>query len=120
MVQMNMDAVKEYAGSEISKETEIVQMIIIILAVLMVVVCIVFMIWKKKSISDDKSMPVLTQKAKILEKTFSQGNIEWYNVELEDGKRIKLRNLKAKSLIITAGDIGILSYQGQTIVDFKR
>lgn len=96
--------------------TEYVIMGIIALAVLSVILVIICTVMKNK----DNSKPIVTKKAKILEKTLSQGNTEWYNVELEDGQRLKLRSFKAKDLIITAGDIGILSYQGQTIVDFKR
>lgn len=93
---------------------------VIMLAIVAITISVVAMVLFKMNKSKDLSMPLITQRAKILEKTLSQGNIEWYNVELEDGQRLKLRNLNAKTMIITAGDIGILSYQGKTIVDFKR
>lgn len=93
---------------------------VMILVIAAVVVSTIAVIVFKASKSKDLSMPLITKQAKILEKTISQGSVEWYNVELEDGERLKLRNLKAKTMIITAGDTGMLSYRGKTIVEFNR
>lgn len=68
----------------------------------------------------DNKEELETRNVKVLEKTFTQGNIEWYIVECEDGARLKLRNLRANSLIISVGDTGTMSYRGETIQSFQR
>lgn len=68
----------------------------------------------------DDNKELITKQVKILEKPVQQGNIEWYVVECEDGQRLKLRSFQANSIMITVGDIGLISYKGQTIQDFKR
>lgn len=68
----------------------------------------------------DNSKPLQTIKAKILEKPVQQGNIEWYLIECEDGTRLKLRNLQSNHLIITVGDVGVISFRGKTIQSFQR
>lgn len=83
-------------------------------------VCIVMwllVVFLKKK---DNSQPMQTIKAKILEKPIQQGNIEWYVVECEDGRRLKLRSFQSNHLIITVGDVGVISYKGKTIQSFKR
>lgn len=68
----------------------------------------------------DDNKELITKQVKVLEKPVQQGNIEWYVVECEDGQRLKLRSFQANSIMITVGDIGLISYKGQTIYDFKR
>lgn len=77
----------------------------------------IFMMLIKKS---DNNKPLITKKVKILEKPISQGNIAWYVVECEGGERLRLRSFQNNSVFITVGDIGILSYRGQTIKSFER
>lgn len=68
----------------------------------------------------DNSQSLLIKKVKVLEKPVQQGNVEWYVVECEDGQRLKLRSFRANHIMITVGDVGIISYRGKTIQDFKR
>lgn len=68
----------------------------------------------------DNSKSLQTVKAKILEKPIQQGNIEWYVIECEDGKRLRLRNFQSNHLIIAVSDVGIISYKGKTIQSFQR
>lgn len=79
-------------------------------------VWILYFFLKKK----DNSKPLQTVKAKIIEKPVQQGNVEWYVIECENGRRLKLRSFQANQLIISVGDIGILSYRGKTIQSFQR
>lgn len=87
---------------------------------ILIVMCI--MMWllvlfvKKK----DDSQPLQTMRGKILEKPVQQGNIEWYVVEFEDGRRLKLRNFQSNHLIVSVGDEGMISYKGKTIQSFQR
>ena len=66
----------------------------------------------------DNNKPLITRRVKILEKIYSLGEIEWYVVEFENGERLKLRNLNAHKMILSAGDVGILRYKGMTIDTF--
>ena len=68
----------------------------------------------------DNNKPLITRRVKILEKIYSLGEIEWYVVEFENGERLKLRNLNAYKMILSAGDVGILRYKGMTIEAFQR
>lgn len=68
----------------------------------------------------DDNKELITKRVKVLEKPVQQGNIEWYVVECEDGERLKLRSFQANHIMITVGDVGVISYKGQTIQDFKR
>ena len=61
----------------------------------------------------DNNKPLIT-------KIYSLGEIEWYVVEFENGERLKLRNLNAHKMILSAGDVGILRYKGMTIEAFQR
>lgn len=83
---------------------------------LCIIILIFYLIMKKK----DSMKPLLTQKAKILEKPIQQGNVEWYVVECENGERLKLRSFQANQIIIAVGDVGIISYKGKTIQSFQR
>lgn len=76
---------------------------------------LVFLLKKK-----DNSKPLQTVKVRILEKPIQQGNIEWYVIECEDGKRLKLRSFQGNHLIIAVGDVGVISYRGKTIQSFQR
>ncbi len=86
----------------------------------LILVCILSFIFVKLVKHGDSNKPLVTKKVVILEKKLSQGNIEWYNIETSDNERLQLRNFNANKIIITAGDHGILSYRGKTIVAFER
>lgn len=75
-----------------------------------------FVFLKKK----DNSEPLQSVRVKILEKPVQQGNIEWYVIECEDGRRLKLRSFQGNDLIIAVGDVGVISYRGKTIQSFQR
>ena len=81
-----------------------------------IIVWLLYFFLKKK----DNSKPLQTIRAKIIEKPVQQGNVEWYVIEGEDGKRLKLRSFQANQLIISIGDVGIISYRGKTIQAFQR
>lgn len=68
----------------------------------------------------DNYKELLTQKVTLLEIPVQQGNVGWYVVECEDGERLKLRSFQANNIIIAVGDVGIISYKGQTIQSFQR
>lgn len=97
-------------------------MIIIVPALFIVAIIMAIIVWGIYFFSvkkdDNKELEVRT--AKILEKIVQQGNIEWYFVEYDSGERVKLRNLKAYTLIITTGDIGRIYIKGNTIQEFQR
>ncbi len=95
---------------------EILPIIFGVLIGLAVIACGVYFYVK----GQDNKKPLITKKVKVLEKPVSQGNIAWYVVECEDGERLKLRSFQDGKMIISVGDVGILSYRGQTIQDFKR
>ena len=46
--------------------------------------------------------------------------VGWYLVECEDGERLKLRTFEPRKVFFSAGDIGILRYQGITILSFQK
>ncbi len=81
------------------------------------IVAVVFYYFVKKQ---DDSKQLVTRKVKVLEKPIQQGNIEWYVMQCENGERLKLRSFQANSLIIAVGDVGVVSYKGQTIQSFQR
>lgn len=91
-------------------------MIFGILIGLCITMCLLVFFLKRK----DNSKPLQTVKAKILEKPVQQGNVEWYLIECEDGRRLKLRNFQSNLLIITVGDVGVISFRGKTIQSFQR
>lgn len=81
-----------------------------------VLLWVIYFLVKKQ----DAHKELITKKIKVLEKPVQQGNIEWYVVECEDGQRLKLRSFQANRIMIAVGDVGVISYKGQTIQDFKR
>lgn len=93
-----------------------VPMFFIILIGLCVAMWLFFVFLKKK----DNSEPLQSVRVKILEKPVQQGNIEWYVIECEDGRRLKLRSFQGNDLIIAVGDVGVISYRGKTIQSFQR
>ena len=46
--------------------------------------------------------------------------VGWYLVEFENGERLKLRTFEPRKVFFSAGDIGILRYQGITILSFQK
>jgi hypothetical protein len=85
--------------------------------VIMAIIILALYYFVKKQ---DDNKKLVTQMVKVLEKTVQQGNIEWYVVECENKERIKLRSFQADKVIITVGDVGIISYKGKTIQSFER
>lgn len=63
---------------------------------------------------------LITRRVKILECTSGQTNVRWYVVESDSGERFRLRSFQANSIIIQAGDTGMISYRGKTIQSFQR
>lgn len=99
--------------------SDLMEMVPIFFCVLVgiMIVSLVFYYFVKRQ--DDKK-ELKTRKVKILEKPIQQGNIEWYVVECENGERLKLRSFQAHDVILAVGDVGIISYKGQTIQSFQR
>lgn len=95
---------------------EILPFFFIALVVIGVLMWAIYFFVKKQ----DDTKELMTKKVKVLEKPIQQGNIEWYILECENGERLKLRSFQANSIMITVGDIGIVSYKGQTIQKFER
>ena len=102
-------------GENDTLSTEGLIAIVAVLVVLAIAVWALYFFIKNK----DNSKPLHTAKVKILEKASQQGNIEWYVVEFENGKRKKLRNFHASTVLIAAGDEGIMEYKGITIQSFR-
>lgn len=90
--------------------------LIVVFGVLGIACWVIFFYLKGK----DKSKPIQTAKVKILEKPVSQGLVEWYVVEFENGERKKLRNFNVNEVLITTGDVGIIKYSGITIQSFQK
>ena len=87
----------------------------VVLCVLGIVCWVAFFFLKGK----DKSKPLQTARVKILEKPVSQGLVEWYVVDFENGERKKLRNFNVNKVFIAVGDVGIIKYNGITIQSFQ-
>ena len=68
----------------------------------------------------DNNKPVFATRAKILEKITDTLFVGWYLVEFENGERLKLRTFEPRKVFFSAGDIGILRYQGITILSFQK
>ena len=95
-------------------------LILVIAAIICIIICLLSFIVLNTTKATHSTKPLITKNAKILEKKLSQGNIEWYIVETENGERMQLRNFNANKMIISAGDYGIVSYKGKTIISFDR
>lgn len=85
-----------------------------------IVVCLV--IWVLVDFWKDKSQPMQMIRVKIVEKPINQqlGIANWYVVECENGRRLKLRTVYNNQILIKEGDIGVISYKGKTIQSFQR
>ena len=70
--------------------------------------------------NQDSKKELIVCRVTVIEKLSQQGNIGWYIMEMENGKRIKIRSFKANTILLFAGDKGILKYRGQTLEDFQR
>ena len=68
----------------------------------------------------DDTKPLIPKKVRVLEKPTQNGNIEWYIMECVDGQRLKLRSFQASTLLISVGDVGIVTFRGETIQRFDR
>ncbi len=62
------------------------------------------------------SKPIITRKGKIIEK--QSGVYDVLLVEFEDGKREQI--ISTNKIILSVGDEGKISTQGQFIVDFEK
>ena len=73
---------------------------------------------KAKSINNSKK-PIMTRKAKLLEKAkiSEYSSDEYFTFETEDGKRVKIRG---KDQFLVIGDEGMLTWQGDRLLSFKR
>ena len=91
----------------------------VILICIMITLFVLYMVFLSIKNSDNDK-PLQIEKATVIEKILSQGDIEWYILEFDNGKRKKLRNLNANRLIIAVGDKGHFHYRGDTIYDFVR
>lgn len=105
-----------YVQTESSNFIKMLPIFFVILIVIMIAVFALYFFIIKK----DNTKKLVTRKIKVLEKPIQQGHIEWYVVECEDGKRLKLRSFQANDIIIAVGDEGTVSYRGQTIQSFQR
>ena len=70
--------------------------------------------------NSDKTKPVITKRVKILAKLPGAHMVGWYLVECEDGERLKLRTFENHKVLFSVNDIGIIRYQGNTILSFQR
>ena len=68
----------------------------------------------------DKNKPVFATRAKILVFFFVFFFVVLFLVEFENGERLKLRTFEPRKVFFSAGDIGILRYQGITILSFQK
>lgn len=95
---------------------------LILFFVILITCCI--LIWLIYAIyrNGDKGKPLNHCRVKVIEKNVVPNNLSptWYVVETENGERLRLRSFKSNNLIISKGDIGIITYQGKTITDFRR
>lgn len=94
---------------------EFIFVLAIVLCVLGLICWIAFFFLRSK----DQSKPLQTATVKILEKPVSQGLVEWYVVEFQNGERMKLRNFNVNKVFIAVGDIGTITYSGMTIQSFQ-
>lgn len=105
-----------YVQTDSSELIKMIPMFFCILIAVMIAIWVFYLFIK----GQDNNKELMTRQVKVLEKPVQQGNIEWYVVECENGERLKLRSFQANSVIISVGDIGIISYKGQTIQSFQR
>ncbi|NLL71516.1 MAG: DUF2500 domain-containing protein [Epulopiscium sp.] len=82
-------------------------------------------IYNAISVAKDKTKPIIPVKAKLVAKrTHVRGDhshTQYYaTFELENGERIEFLIPDHKVGYLTEGDIGILHFQGNLFVEFKR
>lgn len=95
---------------------EVLPIIFGVLIGLIIILLIVNNILKNQ----DSKKELIVCRVTVIEKLSQQGNIGWYIMEMENGKRIKIRSFKSNTILLFAGDKGILKYRGQTLEDFQR
>lgn len=83
---------------------------------ILIIAYLLYVFLKKK----DNSKPIHRENVKVIEKPIQQGNVEWYIMESEDGRRLKLRSFQGNTTIITVGDVGVVEYRGKTVQSFER
>lgn len=86
----------------------------------LIIFFVISVIYINKNLHKDDNLPMKTYECIIIEKTRDAGTIVWFTVELSNGERKLLRNLKPDKLILAVGDKGIMEIRGQTICTFKR
>lgn len=97
--------------------------LVIAMFVIAAVLWIIVAVMKKKEDDENNSQPVMTRKAKLVDKQqVAAGDIIigqiWTLFELEDGVRIRLNAKVQNSLVV--GDSGLLTWQGKRIIKFER
>lgn len=80
---------------------------------------IVYLISKHVNTNDSSQQlqPVM-RTVRVLGKT-RQGNCEWYLVEFENGSRKQFKNLNPGRILMTPGDVGIMTFRGINIQSFQ-
>ena len=90
--------------------------IFIILLIALVIIMVIFYLIKRGC----GRRKLITKRIKIKRKVVKSKNVEWYIAECQNGERLKLKNPRASTLLISIGDIGIVSYRGKVIQSFMR
>ena len=90
--------------------------IFIILLIAVVIIMVIFYLIKRGC----GRRKLITKRIKIKRKVVKSKNVEWYIAECQNGERLKLKNPRASTLLISIGDIGIVSYRGKVIQSFMR
>ena len=85
-----------------------------------IIIAVIFVLAVKSSINNkDMDKPLITEHGRIVEKTLSQVDMEWYIVELDNHQRVKMRNPHPNSVLLSVGDYGEIGYKGNTICSFR-
>ncbi len=88
---------------------------VLIIMITCALLCSVLMIIIKIIKLNDKRNGLIIKKAKIIEKAAKYGPITWFIVQFESGERVRLRTFNNLGLLVTAGDVGIITFRGKTI-----
>ncbi|MBO5023774.1 MAG: hypothetical protein J6D11_05655 [Clostridia bacterium] len=91
---------------------------IAILVGMAIFIWIIYGIIKLGQSAADSTQPILTEKARLIEKAPSQSFETKVLFETERGERVRLRAKVPNNLVI--GDEGMLTWQGGKIIKFER
>ena len=75
--------------------------IFIILLLIVVIITVIFYLIKRGC----GQRKLITKRIKIKRKVVKSKNVEWYIAECQNGERLKLKNPRASTLLISIGDI---------------